>query len=70
MEKLLAANFRVYVKRGEAAFARPGLAVAASLGPRHAVSRLCLSLSARLELLSFGGTVAGKRAEQEELTQG
>ena len=44
MEKLLAATFRVYVKRGEAAFARPGLAVAASLGPRHAVSLSLCSL--------------------------
>ena len=47
--------------------ARPG-----ELGPRLS-GRVTLSLSSlspRLELLSFGGTVAGKRAEQEELTQG
>ena len=44
----------------------------AELGPRLS-GRVTLSLSSlspRLELLSFGGTVAGKRAEQEELTQG
>ena len=68
MEKLLAATFRVYV-RGGSGFrpARPG-----ELGPRLS-GRVTLSLSSllpRLELLSFGGTVAGKRAEQEELTQG
>ena len=58
----LADTFRVYVRAGVGGGFRPGRVCPP--GPGRPAASPSLSLS-RLELLSFGGTVEGRRAEED-----